>query len=289
MQHLGATNADERFDLGRIQAAVSAAPAAAPRTHWSVALAAPLLLVTALPLAAATPPTKPQPRQTQRQIDVCFCDDEDCTMQLIEAIDFAERSIHASIDATAASEVIEALQAAAEREVDVHVVLTLGRRGDPGAEFETLVALGAEVLTRRDSGETQTQHLVIDAETVVTGTSLRPSSRSEQAAGELWVARGVPELAAKMLERWEAEGAGATRLQRADAQQAAHNESAAPPTSVYVTPSGKKYHRADCPYAKTGTPVSLEEARKAGKGPCRQCKPDEGAAAASAKSPPGSP
>lgn len=44
-------------------------------------------------------------------------------------------------------------------------------------------------------------------------------------------------------------------------------------TIVYITKTGKKYHRADCPYAKkTGRPVSLKEAAKKHK-PCSRCKP----------------
>lgn len=42
---------------------------------------------------------------------------------------------------------------------------------------------------------------------------------------------------------------------------------------VYVTRSGKKYHRADCVYAKNGaTAISLEQARKSYE-PCSRCKP----------------
>ncbi len=43
---------------------------------------------------------------------------------------------------------------------------------------------------------------------------------------------------------------------------------------VYRTPSGKKYHRADCSYVKgKASPVSLEEARKLRLTPCKVCHP----------------
>lgn len=42
---------------------------------------------------------------------------------------------------------------------------------------------------------------------------------------------------------------------------------------VYVSPSGKKYHRAECKSLRgTKTPMTLEEARKS-REPCKQCKP----------------
>lgn len=43
---------------------------------------------------------------------------------------------------------------------------------------------------------------------------------------------------------------------------------------VYITESGKKYHRANCQWAKTGKPVALEEARRQFE-PCKVCKPPE--------------
>lgn len=43
--------------------------------------------------------------------------------------------------------------------------------------------------------------------------------------------------------------------------------------TVYVTRTGSKYHRADCPHARaSGTPVPLAEARKKYQ-PCGRCKP----------------
>lgn len=43
---------------------------------------------------------------------------------------------------------------------------------------------------------------------------------------------------------------------------------------VFITKSGTKYHRADCRYAKTGSEVSVDDAKKKGLQPCGVCKPD---------------
>lgn len=45
-------------------------------------------------------------------------------------------------------------------------------------------------------------------------------------------------------------------------------------TLVYVTKTGKKYHRKDCRHASTGTAISLREAREKYT-PCSQCHPPE--------------
>lgn len=43
---------------------------------------------------------------------------------------------------------------------------------------------------------------------------------------------------------------------------------------VYITDSGKKYHRQNCQWAKTGKPMALEEAKRMYE-PCKVCKPPE--------------
>jgi hypothetical protein len=43
-------------------------------------------------------------------------------------------------------------------------------------------------------------------------------------------------------------------------------------TTVYVTKTGEKYHSNSCRYlSKSRTPMALEEAVKAGYGPCSRC------------------
>jgi endonuclease YncB( thermonuclease family) len=47
-------------------------------------------------------------------------------------------------------------------------------------------------------------------------------------------------------------------------------------TIVYVTPHGRKYHRRDCQFVRSGaTAISVEEAKKRGYAPCSRCKPPE--------------
>lgn len=48
---------------------------------------------------------------------------------------------------------------------------------------------------------------------------------------------------------------------------------AASSTTVYVTRTGTRYHRATCQHAKTGTPTTLDQARARGLTPCQRCSP----------------
>ena len=45
--------------------------------------------------------------------------------------------------------------------------------------------------------------------------------------------------------------------------------------TVYTSPKGEKYHTADCRLSGEAAPVKLAEAKKAGKGACDICKPNE--------------
>ena len=46
--------------------------------------------------------------------------------------------------------------------------------------------------------------------------------------------------------------------------------------TVYKTPSGKKYHTANCRYVKNvSTEVTVAEARKIGLSACSQCRPGQ--------------
>lgn len=45
-------------------------------------------------------------------------------------------------------------------------------------------------------------------------------------------------------------------------------------TTVYITRTGAKYHRAGCSYlSKSQTAITLQEAKQKGYGPCSRCKP----------------
>jgi competence protein ComEC len=44
--------------------------------------------------------------------------------------------------------------------------------------------------------------------------------------------------------------------------------------TVYITRTGKKYHRADCRYlAQSKIPIKLSEAKDQGYTPCKVCRP----------------
>ncbi len=43
---------------------------------------------------------------------------------------------------------------------------------------------------------------------------------------------------------------------------------------VYVTKTGKKYHRSGCKHLKSIIPIEIDEARRLGYEPCKTCKPN---------------
>lgn len=51
-------------------------------------------------------------------------------------------------------------------------------------------------------------------------------------------------------------------------------EAASSSTTVYVTPSGSKYHRKDCSYTTTVRAMTISQAEAQGYTPCSRCDPD---------------
>ncbi len=45
--------------------------------------------------------------------------------------------------------------------------------------------------------------------------------------------------------------------------------------TVYASDKGEKYHTADCKLSGDAKDMKLADAKKAGKGPCAMCKPDD--------------
>jgi hypothetical protein len=43
---------------------------------------------------------------------------------------------------------------------------------------------------------------------------------------------------------------------------------------VYVTRTGKRYHRANCRYLKSVSPMEIKEAQSSGYTPCKVCQPN---------------
>jgi DNA-entry nuclease len=68
--------------------------------------------------------------------------------------------------------------------------------------------------------------------------------------------------------------AGAGGAAPAGTAIAAADDAAAATTYVYITNTGKKYHRGDCRYLKKSKiKVTLEDAKRRGYTPCKVCKP----------------
>jgi micrococcal nuclease len=76
---------------------------------------------------------------------------------------------------------------------------------------------------------------------------------------------------------WAPASTGAAQSRPAGQAGERRSESQPAPTGddvVYVTASGKKYHRATCQHARTNaSPITLKDAKARGYEPCSRCKP----------------
>ncbi len=78
---------------------------------------------------------------------------------------------------------------------------------------------------------------------------------------------------------WAAPAMTATTLkttattQKSTAPQTYNNGGSSGGTTVYITNTGKKYHRDGCSYLKSKIPISLSDAKAQGYTPCSRCNP----------------
>ncbi len=113
--------------------------------------------------------------------------------------------------------------------------------------------------------------MVIDRETIITGSFNFSKAAEERNAENLLIITGKPALAGAYLDSIR-EHFRHSKQYVGPAQEP--DEPAATVGTVYVTPNGKKYHRAGCRYVRGGaTTYSTKDAKARGLTPCKVCKP----------------
>ncbi len=112
---------------------------------------------------------------------------------------------------------------------------------------------------------------------VVNGVDLGPAAQGRVIDGQVMVpVRDVAEaLGAEV--RWEP-GESCVYITTEDGAEVASAPAKAPAekqeVTVYITKTGSKYHRLGCKYlSKSCIPISLEDAKARGYGPCSVCGP----------------
>lgn len=223
------------------------------------------------------------------QIEVYFSPRGGCQAAIIREVGRAEKSIRVQAYSFTCQKIAKALLDAKGRGVDVEAIVDKSNVTSRYSAAKYLKYSGVPVLIDAEHAIAHNKIIIIDERTVITGSFNFSTSAEERNAENLLVIRGPPSLAQQYLANYQAHRTHSTPFESAIAdsdaaasqptkprRRATRYERIAEATdgkTVFITPSGKRYHVEGCRYAKNGKQVGLEDAKKYGYTPCHACRP----------------
>jgi hypothetical protein len=246
------------------------------------------------------------PRQAAPSASVVplFTPEDDCIRAIVESLDAAQKTVRMQAYFITSDRIGIALIAAKARGLDVQVILDAGLADCAGTEAQKLADNNVTVLVDAAHTRAHNKVIVIDGFTVITGGVEFSRKQQPLNADSMLIISGMPEIARRYTLNWtnhakhavplsqlakifrnrpaiDPDADGAQPAARPDGQAAGVAAAANPDPNaqpnqglVYVTPSGKRYHRQDCRHIRTGADaITVPQAIAAGKTPCKVCKP----------------
>ncbi len=222
-------------------------------------------------------------------IQVYFSPNGGCTDAVVREIAAARSTILVQAYSFTSAPIAKALIDAHKRGVDVRVVLDKSQRTEKYSSADFLHNMGIPISIDARHAIAHNKIMVIDGQTVITGSFNFTKAAEENNAENLLVIRS-PELAAKYAANWKVHAdhsepyAGRTEGY-SQTHRAAQAAVPSPPAALsasggYVSSRNSEvFHRADCKLAAKISAKNLvryatrDEAVQAGKKPCHECNP----------------
>lgn len=217
------------------------------------------------------------PTITFAATDVYFSLVDDPEGAIIEELNEAKESIDIAMyyftDRDLANTVIDAH----DRGVKVRIYLDKEQKEAKYSKSRYLAKHGISI---RYSSNPYTMHhkfAIIDNEVVITGSYNWTASAGVRNNENLLVIRDPPLVGRyeqEFYRLWNEHYLGEEKLEAPAQELKPLAEEPQTEKIVYVTETGKKYHRLGCRYlSKSCIPISLTEAKRRGYTPCKVCKP----------------
>jgi phosphatidylserine/phosphatidylglycerophosphate/cardiolipin synthase-like enzyme len=230
----------------------------------------------------------PACRRSEPTVEVHFSPKGGCTEAIVAEIGAAKESVLVQAYSFTSAPIAKALVEAHKRGVDVQVVLDKGQKGEKYSSADFVA--NARIPVRIDSRHAIAHNkvMVIDGETVVTGSFNFTKSAEESNAENLLIIRD-PCTASRYAANWQEhakhsepyEGkAGAEAPDSREESSSVSADAGDPAADGYVSSANSAvFHRAGCDSAakiavrnRVGY-NTRGEAIAAGKRPCQECKP----------------
>jgi len=210
------------------------------------------------------------------EIEVCFSPNGGAQAAVIREIDASREEIRIQAFIFTDTAIANALRKALQRGVKVEVVLDGSQKttNAPAAMF--LYKAGIPVLIDAVHAIAHNKIMLIDGNTILTGSYNFTLAAEHSNAENLLVLKGFPAVVQEYLRNYATHRAHSAAYRppaEERAPQARPGDQDIDPV-VFVTKEGKRYHRWDCPaFQKSKIPIRLSEAKRLGFTPCLRCGP----------------
>jgi phosphatidylserine/phosphatidylglycerophosphate/cardiolipin synthase-like enzyme len=224
-------------------------------------------------------------------IDIYFSPRGGCTEACIKEINAAQKMILVQAYSFTSAPIAEALKQAHKRGVDVKVILDKSQRTEKYSMADFLIHGGIPTFIDARHAIAHNKIMIIDSDTVITGSFNFTKQAEEQNAENLLVIRDQ-KIAEKYTSRWDVHGEHSEPYEAKEkGYSETHDTGKAAPTNPapkagdatvggYVASARSQvFHKAGCKGAAKISEKNLvkyatrDEAIAAGKKPCRECNP----------------
>ncbi len=218
-------------------------------------------------------------------IQVYFSPKGGCTEAVVRELGNAKSTVLVQAYSFTNAPIAKALFQAHKRGVKVEVILDKSQRTEKYSEADFLVNTGMTVRIDAKHPIAHNKVMVIDGETVITGSFNFTTAAEEKNAENLLIIRS-PDLAAKYTANWQAHAAHSDPYEAKTEGYSEKHRAAEPPKTGAAVAGGfvassrsQVFHRPDCKSAAKISAKNLvhyatrDEAIQAGKKPCAECQP----------------
>jgi phosphatidylserine/phosphatidylglycerophosphate/cardiolipin synthase-like enzyme len=136
-------------------------------------------------------------------VTVCFTPGGNCTALLVQALNTAKRSVRVQAYSFTSASIAKALLDASKRGVRVQVILDQSQRTEKYSSADFLANQGVPTMIDATHAIAHNKVMIIDGETVLTGSFNFTKAAQEKNAENLLIIRD-PALAAQYAHNWEA-------------------------------------------------------------------------------------
>ena len=223
--------------------------------------------------------------QSLPPIEVRFSPSGGCTEAVVQEINAAQTSILVQAYSFTSAPIAKALVDAHKRGVHIEVILDKSQRTEKYSSADFVQHAGIPAYIDAEQAIAHSKVMVIDGQTVITGSFNFTNAAEEHNAENLLVIRS-PELAEKYAANWKAHLAHSEKYEQ---KEKGYSETVRPAERSHTPRSdadgfvasrnSEVFHRANCKSAAKISAKNLvsyatrEEAIQAGKKPCEECNP----------------